>query len=237
MFNDIIKSIIKLSGGSADKINLEDFMEEISHSFMGTPWNYWMGVKIVKTPLDMMILQEIIFEKKPETIIECGTLYGGSAFYMAHLMDLMNINGKIITIDTEEFPTIPHLENGLINMGGKMVSVEYKLYQPLPTHPKIKYLHSDCLSAEIPRQTGKTMVILDCDHSAEHVYKELEKFSALVSIGQYIIVEDTDAPDRKNGPAFAVERFLKSHKNFKVDKSREKFGVSSNLGGYLLRIL
>jgi len=236
MFKDIIKSIIELSGGSMDKVNLEEFMEQINHSFMGAPWNYWMGIKIVKNPLDMMILQEIMFDKKPDTIIECGALYGGSAYYMAHLMDLMDIDGKIITIDIEEFPIIPELENSLMNIGWKIINVDYKLYQPRPIHPKIKYLQSNCLTAEITKISSKTMVILDCNHSAEHVYAELEKFSGMVSVGQYIIVEDTDAPDRINGPASAVERFLNNNKNFVVDKSREKHGVSSNLGGYLLRI-
>ncbi len=138
-FNETIKSIVELSEGSSDKINLEKFMERLSHSFIFTPWNYWMGVKILKNPLDLMILQEMIFEKKPDTIIECGTAWGGSAYYMAHLMDLMNIDGKIITIDQEKFPLIPDPE------------IEYQLYQQHPVHPKIKYLHSNCLTAKIAK--------------------------------------------------------------------------------------
>lgn len=233
MFKDIIKSIIELSGGSVDKINLEHFMESINHSFMLNPWNSWLGVRIQKSPLDLMILQEIMFDKKPDTIIECGTLCGGSAYYMASLMDLMNIAGKIITIDCDVHPTPVLLD--LTDKDGKTITMDCDVYQT-PTHPKIGYIRSNCLTADIPKCGVRTMLILDCDHTAEHVYAELEKFSGLVSIGQYIIVEDTDAPDRITGPAFAVERFLSNNKNFVVDKSREKFGVSSNLGGYLLRI-
>lgn len=201
--------IIERSGGSADKINLEDFMESINLSFIFVPATYWLGVWIEKNPLDMIILQEIIFEKRPDVIIECGTYKGGSAYYMAHLMDLMNINGKIITIDRDVYER--------------------------PTHPKIEYIHADCLTAEIPKGGTKTMVILDCDHSANHVYAELEKFSKYVTPGQYLIVEDTVVSDKANGPAGAVQRFLSSNKNFRVDKSREKYGVTCNPGGYLLK--
>ncbi len=233
MFKDIIKSIVELSGGSVDKINLEDFMESINHSFMSTPLNHWLGVGIQKNPLDLMILQEIIFEKKPDTIIECGTYHGGSAYYMAGLMDLMNIDGKIITIDCEVYKTPVLID--LTDKDGKIITMDCDIYQT-PVHPKIGYIRSNCLTADIPKCGVRTMLILDCDHTAEHVYAELEKFSGLVSIGQYIIVEDTDAPDRINSPAFAVQKFLKNNKNFVVDQTREKFGVSSNLGGYLLKI-
>lgn len=204
MFNDALKLIIEASGGSMDKVDLGKFMESINHSFLSEP-SHWLGTSAWKTPLDMMILQEIIFEKRPDTIIECGTYDGGSAYYMACLMDLINIEGKIYTIDHE--------------------------VREKPAHPKIEYIYSECLAVNLPKTGSKTMVILDCDHSAEHVYAELQKFSGMVSIGQYIIVEDTDAPDKAHGPAAAVEWFLSNNKNFVVDKSREKYGISSNLGG------
>lgn len=208
-FNEVIKLIVKRSGGSMDKINLEEFIEPITYSFM-LDSNSWLGVNIQKNPLDLMILQEILFEKRPDTIIECGTAYGGSAYYMACLMDLMNIDGKIFTIDHDVCQR--------------------------PVHPKIEYIHSDCLAAYIPKKKeGKTMLILDCDHSGGHVYAELEKFSSMVTPGQYIIVEDTDEPDRSNGPTAGIVSFLVNNKNFVIDKSREKYGVSSNPGGYLLR--
>lgn len=210
-------------------------MESINHSFILIPWNYWLGVRIQKNPLDLMILQEIMFEKKPDTIIECGTAYGGSAYYMAHLMDLMKIDGKVITIEREIYQLPPFPKKELIKVNGKVLTFDSDVYQ-MPVHPKIQYIHSDCLTANIPKLGSKTMLILDCDHSADHVYKELDRFSNMVTLGQYIIVEDTDAPDKENGPAGAIQKFLSTNKHFVVDKSREKFEVSSNIGGYLLRV-
>lgn len=206
-FSQVIKSIIKLSGGSVDKINLEKFMQSINRCF---DTNSWLGVEIEKSPLDLMTLQEIIFETRPDTIIECGTFHGGSALYMACLMDLMNIDGKIFTIDRD-------------------------VYQR-PVHPKIEYIHSNCLTADIPKPGAQTMLILDCNHAGSHVYAELEKFSSMVTPGQYIIVENTDAPDKSNGPAAAIASFLFDNENFVVDKNREKYGITCNPGGYLLRV-
>lgn len=236
-FNKVIELIIKSSEGFPDKVNLEKFMESINHSFIANPGplNYWQGVAILKSPLDMMILQEIIFEKRPDTIIECGTAFGGTAYYMAHLMDLMDIDGRIITIDLCEPPTSMSPKKDTLKINGTITTVDSSVHK-IPVHPKIHFIQSDCLKADIPPLGNKTMLILDCDHSADHVYKELERFAPMVSIGQYIIVEDTDAPDRENGPAAAVKKFLSINNNFIVDKSREKYGISSNLGGYLLKL-
>src|SRR3989344_4513190 len=241
-FAKVIKSIIKLSGGSIDKVNLEQFIFLLKVPLL-FPWNFswnsWLGVIIQKSPSDLMILQEIMFEKRPDTIIECGTCYGGSAYYMANLMDLMNINGKIFTIDHHKYPPLEACyKKDLIKIAGDMVAVDMDLYQTRtrPKHPKIKYILSDCLSAKIPNLGARTMVILDCDHSTEHVNLELEKYSNFVTVGQYIIVEDTIIPDKTNSPARAVKKFLSKNKNFVVDKSREKFELSTNHGGYLLRV-
>lgn len=234
-FERVIKSIIKKSGGSPDKINLGDFMERINHCFAFAPLNYWLGVTIMKNPLDLAVLQQIIFDKRPDTIIECGTAYGGSAYYMASMMDLMNIKGKVITIDCDPNPPTIYHRKDLVSINGRVGSIDVQELKN-PISPKIEYIHSDCLNADIPKRGQKTMVILDCHHTASHVYKELEKYSKLVTVGQYIIVEDTDHVLRGGGPVAAVKKFLKKNKNFIVDKNREKYGISSNFGGYLLKI-
>src|SRR5215216_2891119 len=104
--NQIIKSEIKKSKGYINKACVEKIKILINDSLTFPPWNYWLGTKIQKNPLDLMVLQDIFFEKRPNTIIECGTYYGGSAHYMASLMDLLKIDGKVITIDMEELPEI-----------------------------------------------------------------------------------------------------------------------------------
>jgi len=64
-FEKVLKTIIKKSGGSPDKIKLGDFMEQINHCFAFAPLNYWLGVTIMKNPLDLAILQQIMFDNKP----------------------------------------------------------------------------------------------------------------------------------------------------------------------------
>lgn len=233
----VIRSIIKKSGGSPDKFKMGDFMERFSHCFAFAPLNHWLGVTIMKNPLDLTVLQQIIFDKKPDTIIECGTAYGGSAYFMACMMDLMNIdNGRVITIDHKSGQTKMYHRKDFVKVNRKIISIDVQELKKLD-HSRIEFICSDCLSVNLPELGQKTMVILDCHHSASHVYKELEKYSKLVTIGQYIIVEDTDHRSAEGkGPAAAVKKFIKNNKNFIIDKNREKFGISSNLGGYLLRI-
>jgi cephalosporin hydroxylase len=230
----VIKSIIKQTGGAPNKFQKEIFMERINHAFAFAPQNYWLGVTIMKNPLDLVVLQQIIFDKRPDTIVECGTAYGGSALFYACMMDIMNIDGQIITIDCDPHQSDVYHKTDLVSINGKIAKLDVQSLKK-PDHPKIKYVRSDCLSAKLPKITNSTMVILDCHHTATHVYKELEKFSRLVTLGQYIIVEDTDHNLKGKGPAGAIKKFLDKNKNFGVDKSREKYGISSNLGGFLIR--
>jgi len=235
MFYKVIKSIIERSGGSMDKVNIKEFIGAINASFMPDPGNYWLGIKILKTPLDLMILQDIIFEKRPDVIIELGTEFGGSAYYMANIMELMKIDGKVISIDHSECRTSTYYKKDLC-IDGKTISVDSCMYKK-PAHSKLEFIQSDCMTVELPKLGDKVMVVLDCNHSADHVFKELEKFSSFVTPGQYIIVEDTDGwADIGGGPEGAIQKFLSSNKDFVVDESRERYGVSSNLGGYLLKV-
>jgi cephalosporin hydroxylase len=184
---------------------------------------YWLGAKIQKCPLDMWIYQEIIFEVKPDIIIECGTAFGGSAFFMAAMCDLVK-KGKIITIDVE-------------------------IRENRPRHDRITYLTGSSVSDEIVGKVkgsikggDKILIFLDSDHSKDHVLEELNIYSKFVTVGSYLVVEDTNLnghpvfPNFGPGPMEAIEDFLKGNNDFIVDKSKEKFYLTFNPGGYLKRV-
>lgn len=183
----------------------------------------WFGIPVWKCPLDLWVYQEIIFEIKPDVIVESGTANGGSALFLASMLDIIN-NGKIVTIDMQE------------NEGR-------------PKHKRIKYLLGSSTSKEIVEEIkglvnaeDRILVILDSDHRKEHVLSELRIYGELVSKGSYIIVEDTNInghpvnDDFGPGPMEAVEEFLLENKNFVVDTSKEKFYVTFNPKGYLRKI-
>jgi len=183
----------------------------------------WMGVRVFKCPLDAWVYQEMMWELKPDVIIECGTCLGGSALFLATLCDMMN-KGRVVTIDIDP-------------SDGK------------PTHPRITYLQGSSTSPQIVSKVRSSiqpsdtvLVILDSDHSREHVLNELRAYSPLVPVGSYVIVEDTNVnghpwnPDFGPGPWEAVEDFLKETSDFVIDESREKFMMTFNPRGYLKRV-
>jgi len=184
---------------------------------------FWLGNLVMKCPLDLWIYQEIIFEIKPDIIIECGTAHGGGALFLASMCDLIN-NGKVITIDIEDTK-------------GK------------PEHGRITYLIGSSISKEIIEKIksligndDKILVILDSDHSKQHVLNELRIYNKFVTKGSYLIVEDTNInghPVCSNfgpGPMEAVEEFFKENEDFIVDKTKEKLYLSFNSNGYLKKI-
>lgn len=182
----------------------------------------WMGYPCLKCPLDLWVYQEIIHEIQPDLILETGTNAGGSALFMAHMLDVIG-RGEIISFDISD-----NFER--------------------PTHPRIRYVTgSSCDAALVSKimqgsTAGVRMVVLDSDHSEEHVAKELQIFAPLVSVGSYLIVEDTNINGHPTyeafgpGPYEAVEQFLRVNNDFKVDLEREKFLMTFNPRGYLKRV-
>ena len=192
----------------------------------GTTWQntIWMGIKIQKCPLDLFIYQELLYEIRPDLIIETGTLNGGSAYYMAHVCDILG-NGKIITVD------ITSNSNRSFHQ-----RVEYILGSSID-HNIINYIGS-----KIDKEM-KVLVILDSDHSRNHVRQELELYNKFVTKDSYLIVEDGNInnhpvyPSFGPGPMEAIEDFLiTNNNNFIIDKSREKFMLTFNPNGYLKRV-
>ena len=182
----------------------------------------WMGVRSYKCPLDLWTYQEILCELGPDLVIECGTAEGGTALYLAHVLDLIG-KGDVITVDL-----VPPV--------------------PAPSHPRIQYLHGSSTDPGIVRTVedgargkGTVVVILDSNHARAHVAEELRLYHGMVTPGSYLIVEDTNINghpvlrDHGPGPMEAVEEFLSGRDDFFADTSREKFFLSFNPGGYLRR--
>lgn len=181
---------------------------------------FWLGVPTQKCPLDLWVYQEIMFELKPDVIIETGTADGGSALFLASMCDLLG-KGRITTMD-----------------------IVYK--EDWPKHDRIRYLHGSSTADEILNEIKKdtsgqdtVMVILDSDHSKDHVSKELQLYKDFVSPGSYLIVEDTNIngypvfDDFGPGPMEAIMEFLKTDKGFAIDTAREKFYLTFNPKGFL----
>jgi cephalosporin hydroxylase len=211
-----------------DKKIVEDFNKEYYESDV---WNCdrtkFMGVTTYKNPADMWTLQELIFKVKPTLIIETGSAHGGSALYMMVMLDAMARcglkQGKIISIDIEE--------------------------KKRPGHPHIQYYSGvssidERLVAKVKRgiiSKDRVLVVLDSDHTEEHVLREMELYAPLVTLGSYMVVEDTNVTigDSDKGPGTAVKKFLENPMSdfFTQDLDCEKFGLTFNPGGYLRRIL
>ena len=192
------------------------------------PIPYWMGAPTLKCPLDMWIYQEILFEVKPEFVIETGTRFGGSALFLAHMLDLMG-KGHVLTVDIEKCDWRPGWE--------------------LPPHKRITYLRGSSTSDAIVSQIrdtiggrGPVLAILDSDHHAQHVLNELRLYAPMITPGSYLIVEDTNVnghpvfPTFGAGPMEAVQAYLRENPKFVSDRSREKFMMTLNPTGYLRRM-
>jgi cephalosporin hydroxylase len=189
---------------------------------------WWRGWPLVKCPFDLWSYHEIIEQTRPTFIVETGTYAGGSALYLADMLELVG-GGHVLSVD--------------ITAGGE---------DQLPDDDRITFVRGrssvDRRVVELAKEKAhgeKVMVVLDSDHSKEHVLKELHLYAPLVSMGAYLIVEDTNPDayaqlgfDKRDGagPAKALKEWQPTNRGFMVDERRERFLFSQNPGGYLKRI-
>lgn len=186
---------------------------------------YFEGVPLIKNPMDLWVYQELIFDLKPTLIIETGTAFGGSALFFARQLEKLG--------------------------AGSVVSVDISPAEQLPRHSRITFLPGSSIDPAIvalvanrARAHERVMVILDSDHGAEHVRAELEAYAPLVTVGQFLVVEDTNINghpvdiDWKGGPGphAAVDAFLPEHPEFERDVLAERYLLTMHPGGWLRRM-
>ena len=196
--------------------------------------NKWLGVRTLQNPMDIWITQEIIVETKPDFIVETGTFHGGSALVWATILQQVNPNGRVITVDiedhTQEVKNLPLWKEKVEFFLGSSVAPEV-------------------VGAVRKRVEGKkVMIIFDSDHRKGHVLKELFAYSPFVQVGGYIIVQDTNLNGHPvewhsgvewypgPGPMEAVQEFLALDKHFEPDQDRERLLFTFCPRGFLKRV-
>ncbi len=197
----------------------------------------WMGVPIIQLPADVMATQEVIWATKPDVIIETGVARGGSVLFMASLLELLG-KGKVIGVDID---IRAHNRDSIERhpMVKRVVLVE---------GPSTDGATLAKVIAEIPAGAS-VMVVLDSDHSRDHVLAELRSYGSLVTEGCYLVVADTilghlDAERtprnrskvwlKGNEPLSALESYLEETDRFEIDPILNgKLILSSSPGGYL----
>ena len=195
----------------------------------------WMGLPIIQLPQDVFAMQEIIWRVKPDLIIETGIAHGGSLIFSSSMLELIGGEGQVLGIDVD---IRPH----------NRVEIEKH-----PMFKRITMIEGSSIDKEIVKQVynfaqdkRRVLVVLDSNHTHDHVFKELELYSPLVTKDSYLVVFDTAIedmpedffPDRPWGkgdnPKTAVWEFLKTNKRFEIDKNMEaKLLITVAPDGYL----
>jgi cephalosporin hydroxylase len=209
----------------------ESFKKQYEYNFT------WLGRPIIQYPCDIIAMQELIWEVKPDLIIETGIAHGGSIIFSASMLEIIG-NGLVIGIDID------------IRKHNRTEIENHSMFK------RIKFIEGSSIDPIIIQQIKKIaetkhriLVFLDSNHTHEHVLQELKLYSQFVSKDSYIIVFDTfveDLPEefsenrpwgRGNNPKTAVWEFLKTNSDFIMDKNIElKLLVTSAPDGYLRRV-
>ncbi len=224
-------------------------LQQLTRSWMdmanGGKYSYhfeWMGRPIIQYPQDILEMQRIIWEVKPDLIIETGIAHGGSLIFSASMLELIatcnGVEGEVLGVDID---IRPH---------------NRKAIEEHPMFKRISMIQGSSIAPEIIAQVkektkGKkrVLVCLDSNHTYEHVLAELEAYALLTTVGSYCVVMDTVIEDMREGlpsdrpwgpgnnPKIAVWKYLKTHPEFEIDKSiQNKLLITVAPDGYLKRV-
>ena len=209
------------------------FLRSCKHRYS---YNFkWLGRPIIQYPQDVVALQEILWEVRPDLVIETGVAHGGSLILSASILELLGGNGQVVGIDIEiRRHNLEAIQNHAL--AKRLQLIEGSSIAP-DVFERVRAL---------AQNRSRVLVVLDSNHTYQHVREELRLYSALVRKGSYLIVFDTvvdDMPsaffaDRPwgpgNSPKTAVREFLAMNDRFVIDEDiQAKLAVTVAPDGYL----
>jgi cephalosporin hydroxylase len=190
----------------------------------------WRGDSILKNPCDLWMIVELLQRVKPGVLIETGTHRGGSASFYADMLRLLDVSATVITIDINPKWSFDPADKGIVSIVG------YSSDESVQA--QVKYAVEKALA----KRPGPVMAMLDSAHDEASVSQELAFIAPFISVGSYLIVEDTNvnghpsAPDFGPGPWEAVDKFLASRTDFVPDRECERFLLTFFPRGWLKRV-
>ena len=243
-----------------EKISKDDDCKQVSLNFINKTYKYKysyhfesLGRPIIQYPQDMIAMQELIWEIKPDLIIETGIAHGGSLIMSASMLAILDMCEAI-----ELGKTFDPRESKRKVLG---IDIDIRSHNRLaiekhPMSSRIQMLQGSSISPHIIEKVQKeakkfkrVMVCLDSNHTHDHVLAELKAYALLVSIDSYCVIFDTNVEDMPkemfndrpwgpgNNPKTAIREFLKTYKGFEIDKNIEnKLLITVAPDGYLKRV-
>jgi len=197
----------------------------------------WLGVPIIQMPADIVAFQEVVWSTRPQCIIETGLARGGSSILSASLLQLLG-EGIVVAIDID------------------VRSHNRRAVEDHPFGHRVRLVEGSSVDPDVVAEVrgyigdaSRVMVVLDSDHTHEHVLAELRAYAPLVTVGQFLIVADTiieylPPQERRprpwgpgNNPKSALDVFLAEDARFEVDPHvNGKLLMTSSPGGYVRRV-
>jgi cephalosporin hydroxylase/glycosyltransferase involved in cell wall biosynthesis len=202
-----------LLGISPERLNL--FQPIYAHIHGRKHDSSWKGLQLLKFPTDMILYHEVIWETRPDLIIEIGTKFGASAVFFQDMMEMYSLLGQVVTVDIKD--------------------------QVAERDPRIQYFIGDSLDDALITKLyaladgRKTMLVIDGNHNRRHVKWELSKYANIVTPGQYMVVEDCFAEKELFGPGEALQWFLPRTDKFEQIDQCDRYLISMTMGGWLKR--
>jgi cephalosporin hydroxylase len=213
----------------------------------------WLGRPIIQYPQDIVALQELIWQIKPDLIIETGIAHGGSLIFSASMLALLDMCDAI-NLGESINPKVSHRK-----VLGIDIDIRSHNLDAIEAHPmasRIQMIQGSSIDPQIIGQVhavaakySRVLVCLDSNHTHDHVLAELKAYAPLTSKGSYCVVFDTIVedmpkemfPDRPwgpgNNPKTAVWEYLKTHPELEIDRGlQNKLLITVAPDGYLKRI-
>lgn len=252
-FNQEVQESIK---GLASDQQLQTLSLDWTRDVARHKWSYnfsWMGRPAIQFPNDAWAMQELIWQVKPDLIIEAGIAHGGSLIYYASLLAMLDMAEAVENGGVAD----PHkTRRKVLGLDIDIRAHNREAIEQHPMYPWIQMIQGSSISPETVTQVQeiakgykRILVSLDSNHTHDHVLAELQAYAPLVSKGSYCAVFDTiveDMPSKLssdrpwgpgNNPKTAVWEYLKTHPEFEIDKSiQHKLLITVAPDGYLKRI-
>ncbi|MBU0778072.1 MAG: cephalosporin hydroxylase family protein [Parcubacteria group bacterium] len=222
------------------------------------PYNYahnfsWLGRPIMQVPQDIYAIQELIWNIKPDLVIETGIAHGGSLIMSASMLALLDYCEAIdqgVTLDPQKS------RRRVLGVDIEIRSHNRAAIEAHPMTHLIEMIEGSSVAPDVVEQVmaiakgyEKILIFLDSNHTHDHVLAELKVYAPLVSVGSYCVVWDTgieDLPEnfslnrpwgKGNNPKTAVFEYLKSTDSFEIDKAIEhKLLITASMDGFLRKI-